>query len=493
MDLRSAQKNVLAFAYQIEPRLNDFQVKLLSAMSPALERVCGRDVAVTHQRFWEERSRGHSKSNDLAIVILWVLIFSRLRITGVGVAGSKDQARLLRDAVEGLLRRFPVLSQVIEVQAYRIVNKHTASVFEIMSSEVGTSYGIRPSMIIADEVCHWQESAIDLWHSLLSSAAKTPTCVMACITNAGWQNTEWWKVRELVRNDPAWQFNRLPGCVANWLNEAQIEEQRRLLPPAVFDRLWLNQWSDSSGDCLNGSDITSAITMNDPPDGREEEWRYVAGIDLGLRRDHTAIVVVGKHVGRMQRLVEKPKPLPSVYGALCDAGYFDAPADRITYKKTEATGRAKLAAVRIFAPENGRVELADVERALVELHQQFGLSKVSADWWQAEYLLQRLAARNINVEGVNFGPTVHTEMASTVLDSFREKTFDMYDEPRLTADLRGMKFVERSYGVRIEAGKAAEGTRHADSVTALGLAMLAAKSIRGNSSLPSIRQLVLNG
>jgi hypothetical protein len=57
------------------------------------------DVPCQWKRFYQEAPRGHSKSTNLAIVVVWLLVASRRKLSGVGAATDRDQAKLLRDAI----------------------------------------------------------------------------------------------------------------------------------------------------------------------------------------------------------------------------------------------------------------------------------------------------------------------------------------------------------------------------------------------------------
>ena len=84
------------------------------------------------------------------------------------------------------------------------------------------------------------------------------------IANAGFRDHWSWELREAVRQDPAWYFRRLDGCVASWISKEHLDEQRRILLPKVFIRLWRNDWVDSAGDSLVPSDIAACTTLKGP-------------------------------------------------------------------------------------------------------------------------------------------------------------------------------------------------------------------------------------
>jgi phage terminase large subunit-like protein len=149
--------------------MEPYQQADFAALDPAWRRLAGQSADVTHTRGWLERPRGHSKTTDIAVMVCWVLFAAPRKLTGVIAAGDRDQANLLRDAIEKLVRLNPWLAKFLQVQKQFIINPHTGGSLEIISSDVASSYGLTPDFVICDEISHWPKP--DLWHSLISSAA----------------------------------------------------------------------------------------------------------------------------------------------------------------------------------------------------------------------------------------------------------------------------------------------------------------------------------
>ena len=466
--------------------VDPWQRKDFEAIDPALQRVVGRDVEAV-QRAYLERGRGCSKTTDISVSASWLLFASRRKLSGVCCAADKDQAALIRNAIDSLLRLNPWLASILTVQQGKIVNKHTGSELTILSSDTASSYGLLIDFAIVDELTHWTKR--DLWDSIFSAAAKRRHCLLLVIANAGFKDSWQWQLREAIRHDPAWYFHRLDGPVASWITDDRLEEQKRLLPPKVFSRLWLNEWADGLGDALELSDIDAAISLPCQPNGPQRGHSYVAGLDIGLTRDYSALVVLGKDCGYSQRK-RKPKPrLPGAFSAMADLGLVPDTKEHVEIKHYPGTGRLKLAAVRVWKPNGARVELEQVEKEILRLHERFGITRVAFDPWQAEYLAERLQKQNIWTDACNFTPNNLQEMATATLDAFRERQIELFPHEQLSADLRALRIVEKSYGYRLESPRT-EG--HGDCVTALAIALRSARQIRANSVLTADRQLVFN-
>jgi len=335
------------------------------------------------------------------------------------------------------------------------------SILQIVSADADSSYGLTPDAVIVDELTHWGERGEALWTSLFSAAAKRSNCLLVIISNAGvGEGSSWqWKIREAARTDEGWYFSRLDGPVASWISAKHLAEQRRMLPPVAFDRLWLNRWTSGSGDAVDESDLQTALRLDSQPMQREPGLVYVAGLDLGLSRDATALVVIG-----------------------CDS----------------SGERVKLVDVQAWMPQGGRVSIEAIEQAVIDAHQRWGLSSVAVDPWQASYLCERLRAHGVPTVETPFTAKNLQTMATAVVDAFRDKAIELYDDPALLADLRKLRIIERSFGFRLDAVRNKQG--HADRAIALALALLAARSVSKSiggiiafddpSELPSMAELL---
>lgn len=418
--------------------IEGWQSKDFAALDSGLRAVVGQPLRDPLLRHWWERPRGHSKTSDIAIAVTWLLFASRRPLRGVVAAADQDQAALLRDAVDRLVRLNPWLAQVIEVQKNRIVNPHTGSECVILTSDAPSSYGLLLDFTVCDEVSHWGNR--DLWDSLLSTAAKREKCLLLCISNAGWQDSWQWQTRELIRTDPCWHFSRLDGPQASWISTDTLAEQERLLPRAAYSRLWLNCWSSGAGDALTDDDLGAAV-RDHLAQGPTDTETYVAGLDLGLSRDASALVIVGK----------------SESGDLAVRGTF-----------------------RWQAKNGAQVNLQDIEDSLVRLHERFRFRSIACDPWQASHIVQRCRVHGLPIiERPQSGNRL-VEQAASLLEVIRDRRLAIDAGSReLIADLRRARITEKSYGYRVESPRDA-ATGHGDSLSALSIALAVAKEIRHN-------------
>ncbi len=431
---------------------DEWQKADFASMDAALLNCTGQRVcADARMRAFLERPRGHSKTTDLGVTCCYAMAFATRSLRGYAYAADRDQSSLLKDAIHRLLRLNPWLGDILEVQRDCVVNKARShpgegSVLAIATSDVGSSYGILPDFIIADELCHWQEGSGEaLWHSLISSAAKRSNCFFAVITNAGFVDTWQWKTREAIRGDEAWYFSRLNGPQASWMTPTRLAEQRRLLPPVAFARLWENQWSSGGGDALSEADIKAAFKEKlFPMNGNEADYSFIAGVDLGLTRDCSAIVVLGVQNSGHRRI--------------------------------------RLARTKLWRPAAGRkIELSEVELTLRDMHKQFNFESIAYDPWQAEHLSQRLRHDSLPMLELTQSGKNLQAIAARLIEAFTDRRLDLFDEANLKRDLLKLRVEERSYGYRLVSPRDEYG--HGDLASAFGMALLTAHELAGQVQL----------
>lgn len=413
--------------------LDPWQRQDYEALDAGWRRVAGKHTEDCVARAYLERPRGHSKTTDLAVQALWVLFASDRKIVGVAAAAAKKQAKLLRDAIDTILRLNPWLAEEIVANNYVVTNLRTGSTFEILASDGGTTMGQTPDFAIVDELTHWKNR--DLWDSIFSAVAKRPNCVLVVIANAGFgQGVSWqWETREACRVDQDWYFHRLDGPRASWITGKNLAEQRRILTPPAYKRLWLNQWLTETGDALDMEDVTSCCVMPARPIDNRNCSFAIGGLDLGLTHDHAGFVVIGGDVVRRKLI-------------LLEAVRWD-PA--------------------LFP--NHRISIKAVEQDVMEICQRRGVLGVAYDPWQCERTAEELIEHGLRMFRYEFGSKTQDEMATCLLDTVRNADIELYPDPSLLRDLSRLTIVEKRLGHKLEAPRDESG--HCDVATAFCIAL----------------------
>ena len=483
-ELRSLQKFSEAVRIETDgpPRpfadvADAWQKKAIGEISSAMESLVRDEISSAVRRAWWVRPRGHAKTADASMLILYVLAFSKRRRRAVWVAADKDQGVEGLDAISTLCRHNKWLNELLTIKADRVENKHTGSILYFTTSDVSSAFGWKDiDTFIMDEITHWGAKGEALWTAIYSAAGKRSNSVVLALMNAGFGDTWQANLRNVALGDPNWAFSELPGPVATWVPSSQLADQKKFLPKIAFERLWLNRWTTGSGDALDADEIDRAITLAGPLTKAEKGWQYVAGLDLGLRRDASALIVLGVHVGHLEEIARK-RPTTRATRAMVEAGLVDAPTDEIESIFHEGTGQIKLACVDVWEPGREKVSIDAIEKRIIEVDSKFRLAGLAVDPWQAAQLIERLQKQGVNTTGLDFVPNNLKAMATAVLGVFQDSRIELYRHAQLIADLRALRVVEKSYGVRLMPSQTSQGTRHGDAATALALALLLAKKM----------------
>jgi len=336
------------------------------------------------------------------------------------------------EGVDGLIEGGRVdRPRALEIYQYKVTNRHSGAELEIISADSHGAYGHLLDFLLVDELANWRPTSQDFWTALISTAGKRRHCMTVVITNAGWLSSWTYKVREAVCGDPNWYVRSLRGSIASWISEGQLSEQRRLLPPQQYSRLWDNVWSSDSGDWISQADIEACLTLPGPvpPNTDLVDWSF-ACVDLGFKRHHSALVTCGMSVAD-QRLV--------------------------------------VMNVQSWSPEQygGRVDATAVAEGIFQEFFRYRLSYVLCDYHQAEVLAQQLCNRGVRIGCVNISAKESDLMARTMLRGFQDRRLALYPHEGLLRDLHKVRIVERPYGLKLDPPQDTDG--HGDRAMALAM------------------------
>ena len=407
------------------------QAQVFSKLTPTLEDL---QVGKTPKRrkFWIERTKKASKDSDISLCLLWLLAFPKKPIYLQVGAADKDQAAIVRSRMEETIYYNPWLNDYLKVSNYKAVSKNGPAELDILAADVAGSHGGTPDLLVCNEMSH-----VTKWEfieNLLDNAAGVPRGVVIIATNAGHKGTKVWKLREECRKSELWEFQSY-ARPAPWLSQDDIEEAKKRNLPSRYKRLYEGVWASGKGDAfddgwIDGSFKPNLKELTQPEPG----WQYLAGLDLGIKHDHSGVVVIGIH--------QKEK-------------------------------RIRLATMRGFAPDQatGKIDLTQVRSYCLRLAKTFRICWFGFDPYQAELMAQDLTKENVPMREVSFTGKNLDQMAISLMGVLQQGIFESYEdhEGRLRQDLAKFNIVEKSYGYKLESVRDEDG--HADVGTALAICL----------------------
>ena len=198
-------------------------------------------------------------------------------------------------------------AHTLQIQRNIVRNPITGSELEVMSADAATGFGALVDAILVDEIGNWAntDSSQRLWEMIVSTVSKKQSCVLECITNAGRLESWQWALSEAIREDavradPSWHFDNVRD-IPTWITPRQLAEQKRLLTPGAYARLWENNWSSGTDTGISPADYEACNLLLGPQEHREQGYDlYIAATDLGWRHDRTGLVVLAYSFHRNQ-------------------------------------------------------------------------------------------------------------------------------------------------------------------------------------------------
>jgi len=261
--------------------------------------------------------RGNGKSTFAAAIAVWATF--DVSSTGAPqvpiVATTVGQAiRSVYAVAAAMVKAEPLLLSRCNIYTGiatpRITIPATGAEMFPIANDVDGLQGLDPSLAIVDEVGF---QPIESWEALLLAQGKREQSLVMGLGTPGLdrENALWHlrsKVHEgaklsrflfreyaaaedcLVDDRAAWREAN-PALAAGYLRESALETALGLSPEAYFRIFHLGQWVDGTDSWLgpNGRRVWTSLNDTYPLEPKAPTW---VGIDIGLKHDSSAVVVV---------------------------------------------------------------------------------------------------------------------------------------------------------------------------------------------------------
>jgi phage terminase large subunit-like protein len=272
----------IADTFEADPWLLD------RSIVPALSK--REDARPLYRYVWDEEPKGSGKSTRGA-ALLAVEAVSEPATHCYAIACDEDQARIILDALSGLISSFSRFRSVIR-QRQNVFTFSNGSFIRVVASHEPSFHGIgataRRLRFLCDELTQWATPA--MFHAALSSMAKVPDSALWVLTNAGIQGSWQEDAREQLRAAGAHMFIAEAGWLPSWVSREDVDALRGTLPEPVWRRYFRNEWVQESSQAIS-AELWDACRATIPPLDRAP---VVVAVDAGLYRDSFAIVAVSR-------------------------------------------------------------------------------------------------------------------------------------------------------------------------------------------------------
>jgi phage terminase large subunit-like protein len=381
----------------------------------------------------------NGKSTLASGVALYMLFCDVFNAEVFGIAGDKDQAKIIFNMTKKAIERNPLLLASVKIYRDEIVVPSTDSLYKVLSADAPTSHGLNPTAVIADEI-HTMKTR-DLLDALtFSPVRKEP--LYFYISYAGTDFTS--PLYELYQDgiqkrNPKLYFFWSEKNLASWITPEYLEGQRRVLPAHVYQRLHENKWVQGENSFISKEELYQCVDHILKPQltGREN-LKYYLAIDLGLVRDRTVLTICHKD-----------------------------PDDNFIYLDYIKTYKGT---------KKSPVLVSEVEKDILWANENFNIIKSLADFWQMAGTVQRLKSK-IRIENISFSSAYIQKISQNLFYLFHNNLIRIFPHKDLETELLNLNCEAKSYGWRIDH----KSGQFSDHVISLGMAALEAVN-SGNST-----------
>lgn len=417
-------------------------------MAPSINALRDGDMPPC-RRFWIERTKKASKDADLAVVILWLIAFgTRPFHIQIGAANQSQAGEIVR-RIDAILVHNDWLNQYVQIIQNKVKStKLTAAgqalvVCDVVATDKsGGKHGATPDLLVLNEVTHVEHNW-DFVQTMFDNADGVARGVVIVATNAGFFGTKphIWRQHAVKKQseDQTWQVH-VWDRPAPWHSQATLDDVKARSSHGNYTRLWWGQWVSGKGDALDEDKLNAMFTLPGPTLQPEPGWEYVIGVDLGVKHDHSGVVVVGINYSLQ----------------LCKTAIWGR------WKPVPGTGK------------NGGIDevpLDAVQRTVLQWYRLFRAHTVFYDPSQAILMIQQLQRQGVICTEMPFIASKLKAMAEAFQTIVTAGKIQAYDDAAgsLRAEFAKFNIVEKSYGCRLEA--VSDETGHADVGTALIICM----------------------
>jgi phage terminase large subunit-like protein len=397
-------------------------------------------------------SKKNGKSSLLGALALFHLVFDSDQRIFIAAA-SRDQATILFEQAAGFVRRTPSLAKRLKVQpGYRRIKASADHGYlRVLASDVDTADGVIPTLAMADELHRWKSSDMYgvLRDGLLGNAR------MLTISTAGTlEDSPLGELRRsayelgVERDGPAYRYVKSPDGTfvmhewaldpgadvadmalvkeanpAPWHTERTL--RRRFESPSTTDWQWqrfaCGIWTEGEEPWIEPKawDALKASYTIEPGD------RVMVGVDLGVKHDRTAVVIV-----RMEDMAVK---------------------------------------AHIMVPPRGRaLPLAAVEAKLRELHDLYTVQEFVYDPWSFRRSAELLENENLPMLEFPMSNERMTLASANLYKLIQERALKHDGDPELRSHVLAGTVKETERGWRLV--KDPKQSRPIDALIALAIA-----------------------
>lgn len=216
-------------------------------------------------------------------------------------SASEDSATMtIFNRLKNVLRNQKLFKKSFKFRKSVIENVELNCKAEVLSAEKLDVLGRTASLIIFDELWHLPRERWGLWNELLPSIATMADrdAQLIAVSTCGPSNDPDQPMmclyEHFLKEDmpELFFFYSADAHISPLITPASLAMQKKLMTSAYFKRNWLNMIGVHGESALEKEDISNMLSPTFTKEYKSSDASFI-GIDLGLKKDLTALAVVG--------------------------------------------------------------------------------------------------------------------------------------------------------------------------------------------------------
>lgn len=346
------------------------------------------------------------------------------------IAADKDQASIIWGKTKKAIERNPVLLDSVRIYRDSIVVPSTGNIYKVLSSDSFSAHGLNPQCVIGDEI--WNQKNRDLLDALqFSPTRKQP--LRFIVTYAGADtNSILYELYEkgLKKENSRMYFHWSHVPEVSWITKDFIEERRKELPPAVFQRFWENKWTGGENSFFTREDVMQCRDefLKQKVQG-EESNQYFYGCDLGLTKDKSVSVIL--HLDKQ-------------------------------------SGNVIVDSIKTWAGnKKNPVKITEIEEDMISASQNFPNLRIVVDPWNLKGSIERLK-KHCRIEEYTFSSLNVDKLSRNLYFYVHNGLLKFFPYPELERELLSLNLLQKTYGYRFDH----PSSQFSDHAMALSMALM---------------------
>ena len=236
-----------------------------------------------------------------ALIVTWFAFCSEPNNEIILCANDKDQASwVIFNKIKYAIENNPLLLGSATILKDEIKINATNTIIRVIAQDYRSGAGLNPGLVVFDELWAYDSDTAEKFFDELTTVPTRAEPLTLIVTYAGFEGDSLlYRLYErgLSKKDPKMFFYWSNENKSSWVKKEYLQTQKLRLKPNVFLRLHCNQFTSSEASFINIDDWDLCVDSTVEPLFESKEIPIYVGVDIGIKKDGSAVVSTYKKDG----------------------------------------------------------------------------------------------------------------------------------------------------------------------------------------------------